>query len=62
MFVYKVHFVSLHNIWHWLLLYFFFLLKAFCVKQVYMCIFLMYSYSDTVPFLSKDILNLIFRG
>lgn len=40
---------------------FFFLLKAFCVKQVYMCIFLMYSYSDTVPFLSKDILSLIFR-
>ena len=42
--------------------FFFFLLKAFCVKQVYMCIFLMYSYSDTVPFLSKDILNLIFHG
>lgn len=59
MFVYKVHFVSLHNIQHCLLLYFF-LQRAFCVKQVYMYIFLMHLYSDTIVFLSKNI-NLIFH-
>jgi hypothetical protein len=47
LFVYKVHFVSLYNIQHWWLCISF-LQKAFCVEQVYVCIFRMYFQSATL--------------
>lgn len=49
LFVYKVHFLSLYNIQHWWL-GISFLQKAFCVEQVYVCIFLMYFQSATLTF------------
>lgn len=57
MFVYKVHFVSLHN--YSTGCFCIFLQKAFCVIQAYMYIFLTYPYSDIIVFLSKKVFNLI---